>query len=129
MLGGVWLQAQLLDVPATSASPSTMPLGSVPLQLNADIDYAPPRLKPWALACGWQYTSSRAATTTGAQQLPAYSVLSFAVRYAFSAFGHPALARFDADDVTDSSAMLVENSGTVTSERGRSFMLTLTADF
>ncbi len=129
VLGGVWLQAQLLDVPVTGASLSTAPLGTVPLQLNADLDYAPPRLKPWALACGWRYTSSRPATTIGVQQLPAYSVLSFAVRYEFSVLGHPALARFDAEDVGDSGAMIVDNSGTVMSERGRSFMLTLTADF
>ena len=129
VLGGVWLQARLLDTPPDIAAQGTTPLGTVPLQLNADLDYAPPRLKPWAFACGWQFTSSRPATTNGTPQLPAYSVLSFAVRYEFSLFGHPALARFDADDVGDSNAMLVDDSGTVSSEHGRSFMLTLTADF
>ena len=129
VLGGVWLQARLLDTPTDIAAQGTTPLGTVPLQLNADLDYAPPRLKPWAFACGWQFTSSRPATTNGGQPLPAYSVLSFAVRYDFALFGHPALVRFDAEDVGDSNAMIVDNSGTVTSERGRSFMVTLTADF
>ena len=129
VLGGVWLQARLLDTPPDIAAHGTTPLGTVPLQLNADLDYAPPGLKPWALACGWQFTSSRPATTNGSQQLPSYSVLSFAVRYEFPLFGHAALVRLDADDVGDSGAMLVDDSGTVMSEHGRSFMLTLTADF
>jgi iron complex outermembrane receptor protein len=129
VLGGVWLQGRLLNTPPEIAALGTTPLGTVPLQLNADLDYAPPRVKPWAFACGWQFTSSRPATTNGAQQLPAYSVLSFAVRYEFRVFGHPALVRFDADDVGDSTGMIVDDSGTVSSEHGRSYMLTLTADF
>lgn len=129
VLGGVWLQARLLNTPPEIAAQGTTPLGTVPLQLNADLDYAPQRLKPWAFAAGWQFTSSRPATTNGGQQLPAYSVVSFAVRYQFALFGHPALARFDAEDVGDSDAMMVDDSGTVTSEHGRSYTLTLTADF
>jgi iron complex outermembrane receptor protein len=129
VLGGVWLQGRLLNTPPEIAAQGTTPLGTVPLQLDADLDYAPQRLKPWAFACGWQFTSSRPSTTYGGNQLPAYSVLSFAARYEFRLFGHPALARFDAADIFDSNAMIVDDSGTVMSEHGRSFMVTLTADF
>jgi hypothetical protein len=37
--------------------------------------------------------------------------------------------RLDADDIGDSSAMMIDTSGHVLSERGRSYTLTLTADF
>ena len=129
VLGGVWLQAQLLNVPIDAASPGTTPLGAVPLQFNADLDYAPARLKPWALGCEWRFTSARPATTDGALQLPAYSVLSLTLRYEFTLFGHPALARLEAQDVGDSNAMILDDSGTVMSEQGRAFAFTLTADF
>ena len=62
-------------------------------------------------------------------QLPAYSQLSFTVRYAFRVFGHPGEARLDADNVGDSQAMTIDSSGHVLSEHGRNFALTLTADF
>jgi hypothetical protein len=39
------------------------------------------------------------------------------------------VARFDAQDVGDSNAMTIDSTGLVVSERGRSFALTLTADF
>jgi iron complex outermembrane receptor protein len=129
VLGGVWLQAQLLGVPVDAASPGTTPLGAVPLVVNADLDYAPARLKPWALGCHWQFTSARPATTDGNQQLPAYSVLSLTVRYAFTLFGHPALARFEAQNVGDANGMIVDDSGTVMSLQARAYALTLTADF
>jgi len=129
VLGGVWLQARLLNTPPDIAAPGTTPLGSVPLTLNADLDYAPARWKHWGLAAGWQFTAARPATTDGGQQLPAYSVFSCAARYAFTVAGHPALLRFDANDLGNSAAMLVDDSGTVSSEHGRSYMVTLTADF
>jgi iron complex outermembrane recepter protein len=129
VLGGVWLQAALQGNSDTAAAPGATPLGSVPLLLNADLDLAPPSWKPWSLSCGWGRTSERAATIDGRVQLPAYSRFSFTVRYAFSLFGHPGEARFDAQDVGDSAAMMIDSSGHVVSERGRSFALTLTADF
>ncbi len=127
VLGGVWLQADLQGSDGSAAGKT--PLGAVPLLLNADLDYAPAHWKPWALSCGWSGTSSRPATTNDSVRLPAYSQFSFTVRYEFSVFGHPGVARFDAQDVGDSNAMMIDSSGLVVSERGRSFALTLTADF
>jgi iron complex outermembrane recepter protein len=129
VLGGVWLQAQLQGDPSAFAAPGNTPLGTVPLLFNVDLDYAPPSWKPWSLSLGWAGTSARPATTDDTQHLPAYSQLSFTVRYAFRVFGHPGEARLDADDVGDSDAMTIDSSGHVMSERGRSFALTLTADF
>jgi hypothetical protein len=51
------------------------------------------------------------------------------LRYEFQIFGHPGVMRLDADDIGDSSAMMIDTSGHVLSERGRSYTLTLTADF
>jgi iron complex outermembrane recepter protein len=129
VLGGVWLQATLLGTEGMGASPGTTPLGSVPLVLNADIDYAPSSWKPWAVSCGWSGISARPATTDNRLQLPAYSQISFTVRYGFTVLGRPAVARFDANDLGDSSAMMIDPTGHVVSERGRSFALTLAADF
>lgn len=56
-------------------------------------------------------------------------MLSFTVRYAFTLFGHPALARFEAQNVGDANGMIIDDSGTVMSERERAYALTLTADF
>jgi iron complex outermembrane recepter protein len=129
VLGGVWLQAEVQGGGGTLSSPGNAPLGTVPLLLNADLDYAPPSWKPWSLSCGWAGTSARPATANDSLQLPAFSQLSFTVRYEFRVFGHPGVARFDAQDVSDSDAMMIDSSGLVTSEHGRSFALTLTADF
>jgi iron complex outermembrane receptor protein len=129
VLGGVWLQAQVQGGPGAVAAAEGTPLGSVPLVLNADLDYAPPSWRPWSLSCRWAGTSARPATNDNTVQLPAYSQLSFTVRYAFHVFGHPGEARFDAQDVGDSDAMTIDSSGHVLSERGRSFALTITADF
>jgi hypothetical protein len=101
----------------------------VPLVLNADLDYAPPSWRPWALSFGWQGVSERPETNSGNMQLPAYSQFSLTLRYEFQIFGHPGVMRLDADDIGDSSAMMIDTSGHVLSERGRSYTLTLTADF
>ncbi len=129
VLGGVWLQAQVQGNSGDAGAANGTPLGSVPLVLNANLDYAPPSWKPWSLSCGWQGTSARPETTGNTMQLPAYSQLSFTVRYAFRVFGHPGEARLDADNVGDSGAMTIDSSGHVLSEHGRNFALTLTADF
>jgi iron complex outermembrane receptor protein len=126
VLGAVWLQAQLQG---TGSSSGNMPLGTVPLLLNVDLDYAPPNWRPWSLSCGWGATSARPATMNDSLQLPAYSQLSFTVRYAFRLFGRPGEARLDAQNVGDSAAMTIDATGHVLSERGRSYALTLTADF
>jgi iron complex outermembrane recepter protein len=129
VLGGVWLQAQVQGSSGDAAAAEGTPLGSVPLVLNANLDYAPPSWKPWSLSFGWAGTSARPETTGDTMQLPAYSQLSFTVRYAFRVFGHLGEARFDADNVGDSEAMTIDSSSHVLSEHGRSFALTLTADF
>jgi len=128
VLGGVWLQASVLGN-ASDPTLSGTPLGSVPLVLNADLDYAPPSWRPWALSFGWQGVSERPETNSGNMQLPAYSQFSLTLRYEFQIFGHPGVMRLDADDIGDSSAMMIDTSGHVLSERGRSYTLTLTADF
>ena len=129
VLGAVWLRADLQGREGGVSASGYTPLGTVPLVLNADLDYAPPSWKPWALSCGWSGTSARPATTSNSVQLPAYSQLSFTVRYEFSIFGHPGVARLDAQDVGDSDAMTIDPTGLLVSERGRGFGLTLTADF
>ncbi len=129
VLGGVWLQADLQGDDGGVSTSGNTPLGTVPLVLNADLDYAPANWKPWALSCGWSGTSARPATANNSVQLPAYSQFSFTVRYEFTVFGHPGVARFDAQDVGDSDAMTIDPTGLVVSERGRGFALTLTADF
>ncbi len=129
VLGGVWLQAELQGGEGNSSSSGNMPLGTVPLVLNVDLDYAPPSWKPWSLSCGWAGTSARPETTDDSLRLPAYSQLSFTVRYAFRLFGHPGEARLDLQNVGDSDAMTIDTSGHVLSEPGRSLALTLTADF
>ena len=129
VLGGVWLQAAVLGGSSADAAAGTTPLGTVPLLLNADLDYAPPKWQPWSLSFRWQGTSSRPATTNDSVQLPPYSQFSLTVRYGFRLFGHPGEARFDAQDLGDSDAMSIDSTGHVLSERGRSYSLTLTADF
>ncbi len=49
VLGGVWMQAQVQGGPSDVAAAQGTPLGSVPLVLNADLNYAPPSWKPWSL--------------------------------------------------------------------------------
>jgi iron complex outermembrane recepter protein len=128
VLGGVWLKAQVQGGSGDVVAAQGTPLGSVPLLLNADLDYAPPSWKPWSVSLAWTGTSARPATTNDTVQLPAYSQLSITVRYAFRVFGHPGEARLDANDVGDSDAMTIDPTGHVLSVRGRSFALTLTAD-
>jgi iron complex outermembrane recepter protein len=129
VLGGVWLQAQVQAAPGDVSGVQGTPLGTVPLVLNANFDYAPPSWKPWSLSLGWSGNSARPATSNDTVQLPPYSQVSFTVRYAFRLFGHPGEARFDAGDLGDSDAMTIDSTGHVLSTRGRSFALTLTADF
>lgn len=128
VLGAVWLHAEVRSGEGATAAPAYTPLGTVPLLLNADLDYAPASLRPWSLSGGWTGISSRPATSNGNVLLPAYSQLSFTVRYQFRVFGHSGLARLEAHDIGDSNAMLIDSSGLVVSERGRSFALTVTAD-
>lgn len=126
VLGAVWLRpgvklgAGLLDPNGGIA------LGDIPLLLDANIDYAPPRWGPWSLGMQWNRVSARPALQG---DLPAYWLLSFTARYRLTLFGHTSVARLDAEDVNDATDLRLMSSGVALPEQGRHFSLTLASDF
>jgi iron complex outermembrane receptor protein len=129
VLGGVWLRPSVLRSASGADAPGSVPLGTVPLLLDANVDYAPPRFGPWGLGFELRRVSSRPATTDNRLSLSAYSTLSLNARYKTSLAGHRCLVRLDAQDITDEGGLELLPSSLVLPERGRRMTVTFAADF
>jgi iron complex outermembrane receptor protein len=126
VLGGVWLRPSLL-LDAGAVDPHAgVPLGVIPLLLDADFDYAPQRWGPWSAGTQLRRVSARPA---GQQDLPAYWLLSLSARYRTSLFGRTCVARLDADDLNNATDLAILPTGVALPEMGRQLTLTLTVDF
>jgi iron complex outermembrane receptor protein len=126
VLGGVWLRPSLLLDAGTVDPRGDVPLGVIPLLLDASFDYAPTRWGPWSAGAQLRRVSARPA---GLQDLPAYWLLSLTARYRTSLFGRTCVARLDADDLNNATDLQIMPSGIALPEQGRRLTLTLTADF
>lgn len=103
-------------------------LGPVPLVLDLNLDYAPPRLHPWAGSIQWTRLSARVATADDRYWLPPLAMLSLGLRYESRVRRHPLTVRFDAANVTDARGLRLTQVGQVIPELGRRFALTIAID-
>ena len=132
--GGVWLRPHVERTRAESAvasgaaPPGSVPLGPVPVVLTLNLDYAPPRWRPWAASLQWMRLSARVATLDDHYWLPPLATLGAGVRYE-SKFGrHPWSLRLDILNLTDATGLHLSNVGLVTPELGRRFLVTFAMD-
>ena len=126
VLGGVWLRPSLLLDPSAVDPNGGVPLGVIPLLLDADLDYAPLHWGPWSAGAQIKRVSSRPA---GAQDLPEYWLLSASARYRTSIYGRTCVLRLDAADLNDATDIDILTTGAAVSEQGRRLTATLTMDF
>ncbi len=128
LLGGVLLQPRVERTLSEPGATGDVPLGPVPLTLTANLDYAPPQWGPWGASLQWNRLSSRVATTSNADYLPALDTVTAGVRYHWVMRGRPWNLRFDAFNLTDAHGLHVTDLEVVLPEQGRRFMLTLATD-
>jgi hypothetical protein len=125
VLGGVWLRPSVA-LSDTAADPNGgVALGTVPLLLNADLDYAPRRWGPWSAGLMLNRYSARPA---GRAELPAYGTISLSMRYRTALFARTCLLRLDTYDLNNATDPLVGPSGIVLTELGRRVAFTATID-
>ena len=125
VLGGVWLRPSVA-LSDTAADPNGgVALGTVPLLLNADLDYAPRRWGPWSAGLMLNRYSARPA---GRAELPAYGTISLSMRYRMALFARTCLLRLDTYDLNNATDPLVGPSGIVLTELGRRVAFTATID-
>ena len=128
LLGGVLLQPRVERTLAEPGATGDVPLGPVPLTLTANLDYAPPQWGPWGASLQWNRLSSRVATTSNADYLPALNTVTAGVRYHWVMRGRPWNLRFDAFNLTNAQGLHVTDLEVLLPEQGRRFMLTLATD-
>lgn len=126
VLGGVWLRPSLQLALGSLDANSGAETGTIPLLLDANLDYAPQRWGPWSAGMHLNRVSSRPA---GQAQLPAFYVFSLSARYRLALFGRTCLARLDADDLNNATDVYLQPTGIALSEQGRRLTLTVTMDF
>ncbi len=125
VLGGVWLRPSLRLDSASQDPNGGVPLGVVPLLLDAAFDYAPQHWGPWSAGAQLSRVSARPA---GAQDLPAFWVLALTARYRTTLYGRTCVVRLDADNLTDATDLFIQASGIALSEQGRRRTLSATMD-
>jgi len=126
--GGVLLRQHVeRRLPEPGATGFVSP-GPVPLVVNLNLDYAPPRLQPWAGSISWTRLSERVATADDRYWLPPLAMLSLGLRYESKLGSHPLTMRFDAVNVTDARGLHLTQVGQVIPELGRHFALTIAID-
>ena len=126
VLGAVWLRPSVALSDAAVDPNGGVALGTIPLHLNADLDYAPQGWGPWSGGLMLNYFSERPA---GQAQLPGYGTVSASVRYRKILFARTCLLRLDAYDLNNAVDPSVGPSGIVLTEQGRRVAFTATMDF
>jgi hypothetical protein len=126
VLGGVWLRPSLQLDSAAQDPNGGVPLGVLPLLLDAGFDYAPQHWGPWSAGAQLRRVSARPA---GAQEdLPAFWAISMSARYRTTLYGRTCVVRLDADNLTDATDLFIQSNGIAMSEQGRRLTLTATVD-
>jgi iron complex outermembrane receptor protein len=129
LAGGVLLKSRVeRQIPEPGAT-GTIPLGPVPLTLTANVDYAPPRLGPWAASLQWNRLSPRVATTDNSIYLPALATLGAGIRYRWTRLARPWTARLDGFNLTNARGLHVSSLDVVLPEQARRYALTVATDF
>ena len=123
--GGVWLRP---TVHRTGAADS-VPLGPVPVVLQANLDYDLPGLHPWAASLNFNWWSARVDTADGSHRLPPFGKLGLALRYDATLQKHPWSMRIEGLNLTNASGLHVTPVGQLKPEWGRRYMLTLDFDY
>ena len=129
VLGGLWMRQDVLRPGDGASAQREIPLGSVPLLLNANCDYAPSQWGPWGLAVELQWLSSRPVTTDDLVRLPAATTASLRVRRKLSLLGHAGVARLEMLNIADATALRLKSSGEITPDLGRRLSLTVALDY
>ena len=122
--GGVRLQAHAERTIAEPGATGAVPLGPVPLVLQANLDYAPPDWQPWAVSLQWKRLSARVQTTDDRFRLPALSTLAAGVRFESTHRGHPWSIRLDGTNLTQAQGLHISPVGLVLPEQSRQVQLT-----
>ena len=105
-----------------------VPIGPVPLNLTANVDYAPSLWGPWAVSLQANRLSARVATTDNSIYLPSLSTLAAGLRYHWNFHSRPWTLRLDGYNLTDARGLHVNDILAVLPEKRRRFTLTLATD-
>jgi iron complex outermembrane receptor protein len=126
--GGVLLRPKVERTVAEAGATGLVPLGPVPLTLTANLDYAPPRWRPWAASLQWNYLSARVVTSDDRFQLPTFTTVSAGMRYESTVGRHPLTVRLDAVNLMDARALRVTALEQLMPDLGRRFTLSIAVD-
>ncbi|MBS0396188.1 MAG: hypothetical protein JSR54_16330, partial [Proteobacteria bacterium] len=128
LAGGVWLRPHLERTVTEPVPAGTVPIGPVPLTLQINLDYAPPRWRPLAASLGVNRLSARVATLDNQATLPPLTTLNAGLRYETRLHGRPLTVRLDGANLTNAHGLHLSAVGQVVPEFGRRVMLTVTLD-
>ena len=117
------------QVPSGATPPGSIPLGPVPVTLTVNLDYAPPRWRPWAASLQLNRLSARVATLADDASLPPLTTLGAGVRYESKIGKHPWSLRLDGLNLTNAVGLHLSNVGLVTPELGRRILVTFAMDY
>lgn len=126
--GGVWLRPHVELSAAQPGIIATVPIGPVPITLNANVDYAPPAWGPWGASLQWNRLSTRVADNGDQQLLPALSTWGAGIRYQWKLRANSWTLRLDGFNLTDAQGLHVSALGLVLPEQGRRYTVTLATD-
>ena len=127
--GACWLRPEVSRRVAELGGEGSTPVGPIPRTINVNVDYAPSSWKGLGTSAQWNSFSSRVETSNNNYRLPPYTTLNLAARYNRSVFNHSYSARLEADNVFDRNAVTLSTTYFASSQPGRSYVVTLTADF
>jgi iron complex outermembrane receptor protein len=127
--GAVLLKPHVDRVVLEPGATGLVPIGPVPLVLNVNVDWAPPRWHPWAASLQWKRLSSRVATSDDRYWLPPLSTLAAGVRYASELKGHAVSVRLDGTNLTNARGLHLNEVLQVVPELDRRYMITCAFDY
>lgn len=128
LVGGLLLQAEMSGELVDLGLFGTRPLGTMPRNVTANVQYAPRRWRGFAVDAQLGNNGKQYANQLNTLRLPGRTLIDLGARYQFTAYGVPGMLRARLFNLTDRRDWRIDGSGRFMPQGERRVSLTLTLD-
>lgn len=129
LVGGLMLQAELSGTLVDQGIFGNRPMGTMPRNITANIQYAPKAWRGFAVDAQMGNNGKQYANTLNTLRLPGRTIVDIGARYQFNVHGVPGMLRARLFNLFDRRDWRIDGSGRFMPQGERRVSLALTLDF
>ena len=129
LVGGLLLQAQLSGWLVAQNLSGSRPIGTMPRNVTANIQYAPPQWRGFSVDAQLGHNGKQYANALNTLVLPGRTIIDLGARYQFKVYDVPGSLRARLFNLTDRRDWRIDGAGRFMPQGERRASLALTLDF